>query len=110
MKVPPLIRTRTELQEKMSLLEALGDIQAALSVLDQPIDINVHPADQHYLSLKCEISPVEKDSADYKVKSIFSNFLHKIGCMMAELSPPPITSSSVKVLSFHTTCTVFLSL
>ncbi|XP_037793637.1 poly [ADP-ribose] polymerase 2-like isoform X1 [Penaeus monodon] len=67
MKVPPLIRTRTELQEKMSLLEALGDIQAALSVLDQPIDINVHPADQHYLSLKCEISPVEKDSADYKV-------------------------------------------
>ncbi|XP_063596383.1 poly [ADP-ribose] polymerase 2-like isoform X3 [Penaeus indicus] len=67
MKVPPLIRTRAELQEKMSLLEALGDIQAALSVLDQPIDINVHPADQHYLGLKCEISPVEKESADFKV-------------------------------------------
>ncbi|XP_047482677.1 poly [ADP-ribose] polymerase 2-like isoform X3 [Penaeus chinensis] len=67
MKVPPLIRTRSELQEKMSLLEALGDIQAALSVLDQPIDINVHPADQHYLSLKCEISPVEKEAADFKV-------------------------------------------
>ncbi|XP_042856863.1 poly [ADP-ribose] polymerase 2-like isoform X2 [Penaeus japonicus] len=67
MKVPPLIRTRGELQEKMSLLEALGDIQAALSVLDQPIDINVHPADQHYLSLKCDISPVDKESADFKV-------------------------------------------
>lgn len=74
MKVPPLIRTRTELQEKMSLLEALGDIQAALSVLDQPIDINVHPADQHYLSLKCDISPVEKESADFKV---IENYLLK---------------------------------
>lgn len=79
--MPPLIRTRTELQEKMSLLEALGDIQAALSVLDQPIDINVHPADQHYLSLKCDISPVEKESADFKVKFIFTYFMRDFGCI-----------------------------
>ncbi|XP_071548286.1 poly [ADP-ribose] polymerase 2-like [Panulirus ornatus] len=67
MKVPPLIRTRNEIQEKMALLEALGDIQAALSVLDQPVDISIHPADQHYNSLKCAISPVKKDSSDYTV-------------------------------------------
>lgn len=67
MKVPPLIRTKTEIREKVELLEALGDIQAALSVLDQPIDVNTHPTDQHYRSLKCDLTPLEKDSDEYKV-------------------------------------------
>ncbi|XP_042234805.1 poly [ADP-ribose] polymerase 2-like [Homarus americanus] len=70
MKVPPLIRTRNEIQEKMALLEALGDIQAAMSFLDQAIDINIHPADQHYEGLKCDITPLEKNSDDFKVKTI----------------------------------------
>ncbi|XP_045607388.2 LOW QUALITY PROTEIN: poly [ADP-ribose] polymerase 2 [Procambarus clarkii] len=67
MKVPPLIRTRDEIREKMALLEALGDIQAALNVLDQPIDINLHPADQHYNGLQCNMTPLESDSSDFKV-------------------------------------------
>lgn len=67
MKVPPLIRTKTEIKEKVELLEALGDIQAALSVLDQPIDVNTHPTDQHYRSLKCDLAPLEKNSEDYQV-------------------------------------------
>lgn len=67
MKVPPLIRTKTEIREKVALLEALGDIQAALSVLDQPIDVNTHPTDQHYRSLKCDLMPLEKDSEEYQV-------------------------------------------
>lgn len=67
MKVPPLIRTKAEVQEKVALLEMLGDIQAALSVLDQPIDVNTHPADQHYSGLKCDLTPLDKDSEEYKV-------------------------------------------
>ncbi|KAK7085917.1 Poly [ADP-ribose] polymerase 2 [Halocaridina rubra] len=67
MKVPPLIKTKADIQEKVALLEALGDIQAALSVIDQPIDVNVHPVDQHYIGLKCEITPLDKITEDYKV-------------------------------------------
>nr|XP_053653946.1 poly [ADP-ribose] polymerase 2-like [Cherax quadricarinatus] len=67
MKVPPLIRTQKEIKEKMALLEALGDIQAALSILDQPGDLTLHPADQNYNELKCDMVPLEKDTSDYKV-------------------------------------------
>lgn len=67
MKVPPLIRTKAEVLEKVALLETLGDIQAALSVIDRPIDVNTHPADQHYGNLKCDLTPLEKDSEEYRV-------------------------------------------
>ena len=67
MKVPPLIRTTAEVREKIALLEALGDIQAALSVLDQPIDVTTHPADQQYHRLQCDLTPLQKESEEYKV-------------------------------------------
>ncbi|XP_050688575.1 poly [ADP-ribose] polymerase 2-like isoform X2 [Eriocheir sinensis] len=76
MKVPPLIRTKTEIREKVALLEALGDIQAALSVLDQPIDVNTHPTDQHYRSLKCDLTPLEKDSEEYKILEKYMKTTH----------------------------------
>ncbi|XP_068248872.1 poly [ADP-ribose] polymerase 2-like isoform X2 [Palaemon carinicauda] len=76
MKVPPLIRTKAEIQEKVALLEALGDIQAALSVLDQPIDVNVHPVDQQYHSLQCTISPLKKDDDDFKVLERYLQSTH----------------------------------
>ncbi|XP_066963757.1 poly [ADP-ribose] polymerase 2-like isoform X2 [Macrobrachium rosenbergii] len=76
MKVPPLIKTKAEIQEKVALLEALGDIQAALSVLDQPIDVSVHPVDQQYNSLQCSISLLSKDADDYKVLEKYLQSTH----------------------------------
>ncbi|KAK3890663.1 hypothetical protein Pcinc_005397 [Petrolisthes cinctipes] len=67
MKVPPLIRTNQEIRAKMALLEALGDIQAALSVLGQPTDSTLHPVDQQYFNLKCDLTLIEKECGDFKV-------------------------------------------
>ncbi|KAK4324657.1 hypothetical protein Pmani_004716 [Petrolisthes manimaculis] len=67
MKVPPLIRTNQEIRAKMALLEALGDIQAALSVLGQPTDSNLHPVDQQYFNLKCDLTLLEKECGDFKI-------------------------------------------
>lgn len=68
MKVPPLIRNSKEIREKMALLEALGDIQAALSVLGQPSDSDLHPVDQQYFNLKCELTLLDRESGDFKVR------------------------------------------
>lgn len=68
MKVPPLIRNSQEIREKMALLEALGDIQAALSVLGQPSDSDLHPVDQQYFNLKCDLTLLGKESGDFKVR------------------------------------------
>lgn len=76
MKVPPLIRTAAEVREKVALLEALGDIQAALSVLDQPIDVTTHPADQHYHRLQCDLTPLQKESEEYKIIEKYMKTTH----------------------------------
>ncbi|MPC33378.1 Poly [ADP-ribose] polymerase 2 [Portunus trituberculatus] len=76
MKVPPLIRTPAEVREKIALLEALGDIQAALSVLDQPIDVTTHPADQHYHRLQCDLTPLPKESEEYKIIEKYMKTTH----------------------------------
>lgn len=76
MKVPPLIRTPAEVREKVALLEALGDIQAALSVLDQPIDVTTHPADQHYHRLQCDLTPLQRESEEYRIIEKYMKTTH----------------------------------
>ncbi|XP_076033544.1 poly [ADP-ribose] polymerase 2-like [Oratosquilla oratoria] len=67
MKVPPLLSTKADVKEKLGLLEALGDIQAALSVLGAPADLDLHPVDHHYMSLKCNIICLDATSPQYKI-------------------------------------------
>lgn len=67
MSVPPLIRSKSDIQAKIALLDALGDIQAAMNILGEQIDVNTHPADQHYKGLECDIKALEKDSTDFKL-------------------------------------------
>ena len=67
MKVPPLIRTHQEVREKLQLLEALGDIQAALSIIGETADIDTHPTDQRYKQLSCDLKTLNKTSDTFKL-------------------------------------------
>lgn len=68
MKVPPLIRTNAEIREKIALLQALSDIQAAMTVISQPRDEDLHPVDQHYRDLKCDIATMDTKDPEYEVR------------------------------------------
>ncbi|MCL4139141.1 UNVERIFIED_CONTAM: hypothetical protein GTU68_044869, partial [Idotea baltica] len=82
MRVPPMIRTHQEIREKMKLLEALGDIQAAMNVLNQPLDDNVHPVDQKYNAIQCDIETLDKADQEYKMLEKYLTTTHgKTHCM-----------------------------
>ncbi|XP_065270081.1 poly [ADP-ribose] polymerase 2-like [Emys orbicularis] len=64
---PPLIRTWQELQEKVQLLEALGEIQIAVKLARLELHGQEHPLDRSYRTLGCELHPLERDSAHFQV-------------------------------------------
>jgi poly [ADP-ribose] polymerase len=66
MKRPPLITTKQEIKEKLALLEALSDIQVAMTILQKKVeDDDVHPIDRHYKEMDCEICPLSSDDEMY---------------------------------------------
>ncbi|XP_073164625.1 poly [ADP-ribose] polymerase 2 isoform X10 [Lepidochelys kempii] len=67
LRTPPLIRTRQELQEKVQLLEALGEIQIAIRLAHLELHGQEHPLDQSYRKLGCELRPLDRDSAHFQV-------------------------------------------
>lgn len=68
MKTPPVIRTTLQLKNEIKLLELLGGIEIALSLFSSELtETKCHPIDQKYLSLKCKIVPLEKESPTLKV-------------------------------------------
>lgn len=68
MKVPPMIRTSSEVREKLQLLEALGDIQAALSFINSgDLNSDVHPVDRHYSGLQCDIKTLSPEDEAFKL-------------------------------------------
>nr|XP_032621572.1 poly [ADP-ribose] polymerase 2 isoform X3 [Chelonoidis abingdonii] len=67
LRTPPLIRTWQELQEKVQLLEALGEIQIAVKLARLELHSQEHPLDRSYRVLGCELCPLERDSAHFQV-------------------------------------------
>uniref|UniRef100_A0A3B3CSP4 Poly [ADP-ribose] polymerase n=1 Tax=Oryzias melastigma TaxID=30732 RepID=A0A3B3CSP4_ORYME len=67
LRPPPVIRTDAELKEKISLLEALSDIQIAVKMVQSAADSDEHPLDRHYHSLKCNLLPLDSTSSEFKV-------------------------------------------
>ncbi|KAM9121040.1 poly [ADP-ribose] polymerase 2 isoform 3-T4 [Pangshura tecta] len=67
LRTPPLIRTWQELQEKVQLLEALGEIQIAVKLARLELHGQEHPLDRSYRTLGCELCPLERDSAHFQV-------------------------------------------
>ncbi|KAF6728059.1 Poly [ADP-ribose] polymerase 2 [Oryzias melastigma] len=67
LRPPPVIRTDAELKEKISLLEALSDIQIAVKMVQSAADSDEHPLDRHYHSLKCNLLPLDSTCSEFKV-------------------------------------------
>uniref|UniRef100_A0A3P9HMQ5 Poly [ADP-ribose] polymerase n=1 Tax=Oryzias latipes TaxID=8090 RepID=A0A3P9HMQ5_ORYLA len=67
LRPPPVIHTDAELKEKISLLEALSDIQIAVKMVQSSADSEEHPLDRHYHSLKCNLQPLDSTSSEFKV-------------------------------------------
>ncbi|XP_033626574.1 poly [ADP-ribose] polymerase 2-like isoform X2 [Asterias rubens] len=67
MRRPPVIRSKDELRAKIALLEALGDIQVAMTILKENRNVDEHPIDSQYHSLKCTMKSLEKTHPDFKM-------------------------------------------
>ncbi|XP_074838449.1 poly [ADP-ribose] polymerase 2 isoform X2 [Carettochelys insculpta] len=67
LRPPPLIRTQEELQEKVQLLEALGEIRVAVRLARSELQGQEHPLERSYCALGCELHPLERDSAHFQV-------------------------------------------
>lgn len=66
MQTPPLIRTPQMVKEKISLLEALEDIEIAIKMLKGG-DMSENPVDRHYHQLHCTLDPLDHGSDDFKL-------------------------------------------
>jgi hypothetical protein len=66
-KRPQIIDTPQLLKSKLEMLETLGDLEIATKMLSQSKDLDVHPIDSAYGTLKTKLTPIEKDSKEYKM-------------------------------------------
>ncbi|XP_068587726.1 poly [ADP-ribose] polymerase 2 [Cebidichthys violaceus] len=76
LKTPPIIRTEDELKEKISLLEALSDIQIAVKMVQSSEDGDEHPLDRQYCSLHCQMQPLDASSHEYTVVEKYLHSTH----------------------------------
>ncbi|XP_074508142.1 poly [ADP-ribose] polymerase 2 [Sebastes fasciatus] len=76
LKSPPIIRTEDELKEKISLLEALSDIQIAVKMVQSSKDSDEHPLDRHYSSLQCQLQSLDSSSNEYTVVEKYLQSTH----------------------------------
>ena len=76
MQRPPVIRTKKELKAKLDLLEALGDIEIAMKILNHK-DSSENPIDTHYHDLKCDLKPIDKKCDTFKVHISSLNVLDR---------------------------------
>ncbi|KAL5022262.1 hypothetical protein ScPMuIL_001417 [Solemya velum] len=66
MRQPPLIREKHTVEQKMQLLEALGDIEIAIKTLKKG-DMSENPVDRHYHALDCLMEPLGKTTDEFKI-------------------------------------------
>jgi len=75
---PPVIDDQEKLQQKLDLLEVLGDIVVAQNLLkegegEEDLEVVAHPLDVNYNKLNNEIELVEKDSDEWKWIKTYTN-------------------------------------
>ncbi|TNN27673.1 Poly [ADP-ribose] polymerase 2 [Liparis tanakae] len=76
LKTPPVIRTEDELKEKISLLEALSDIQIAVKMVQSSKNGDEHPLDRQYSSLHCQMQALDSSSNEYTVVEKYLQSTH----------------------------------
>ncbi len=66
-KVPPLINSLDKIKEKLDLLDALSQIEIAMSIIKSEAGGDQNPVDHQYSALKCDIKPLDKEDARFKL-------------------------------------------
>merc|ERR1719424_59247 len=61
-----ILRDKKSLKEKILMVESLADIEIASKLLSNDMP-DVNPADEHYKKLKCDMKPLKKSDATYKM-------------------------------------------
>jgi len=72
----PIISTKQEIKAKIELLEILGDIEIAMKMMAEDTKVDVHPIDQHYLALGCEMKPLDPASAEFALVNKYTQNTH----------------------------------
>ncbi len=67
MRRPPILRTIDQVKKKISLLEALGDIQVAMTIINSKDNLDMNPIDRQYKGLDCDLSHLDRWSGDFKL-------------------------------------------
>ncbi|KAF5396824.1 hypothetical protein PHET_10355 [Paragonimus heterotremus] len=62
MRVPPLLHTTDEVEEKLELLQALDGIEVAVDILKTDTASTQSALDQRYKQLECDLEPLERTS------------------------------------------------
>ncbi|KAJ8326010.1 hypothetical protein QVD99_004165 [Batrachochytrium dendrobatidis] len=77
MSRPPVIQTLSMLKDKLSMVEALTDIQIATSIIKTTNSVHVeHPMDVNYRSLMCNLVPVDRTSDTFKMVCDYTKLTH----------------------------------
>jgi poly [ADP-ribose] polymerase len=76
MSKPPMIKTDEQVKAKMALLEALSDIEIAMRVISDKGSEDESHIDRHYASLKCQLTPLDKEDEEYKLIELYVNTTH----------------------------------
>ncbi|RNF04334.1 putative poly(ADP-ribose) polymerase [Trypanosoma rangeli] len=63
---PPIIDSDDMLRKKMEMLETLGKLEIAVSILSAEVSEELHPDDKLYRSLKCELKPLARDDPNFR--------------------------------------------
>ncbi|RNF04362.1 putative poly(ADP-ribose) polymerase, partial [Trypanosoma conorhini] len=63
---PPVINSEELLRQKMDMLETLGKLEIAVSLLGAKGSEDLHPNDKLYRSLNCELTPLPRDDPDFR--------------------------------------------
>lgn len=66
MKVPPIIQTQSDINEKLKMLEALMNITVAMGVINSESNKIEHPLDKYYHSLNCCFELLNYLGSEYK--------------------------------------------
>eukprot|EP00668_Euglena_longa_P029323 GGOE01036669.1.p1 GENE.GGOE01036669.1~~GGOE01036669.1.p1 ORF type:complete len:715 (+),score=259.95 GGOE01036669.1:85-2145(+) len=67
MRVPPVINTEALIHRKIELLDILAELEIASKLLGSSGQSAEHPADAAYNRLKCQMRPLDKESATWNL-------------------------------------------
>jgi len=65
--VPPVIKDKAHLKQKLEMVEALADIEIATKLLKITSGGRENPVDVHYQKLKCGITPLDHKSEEWEI-------------------------------------------